>query len=250
MKISTRFAIVGAACAAAALAISIALGISGRQVERGIHKNRAAADIVESVAGLRYLSLEYARQPEARIEVQWASAYRSLGAVLGRAADFDSPEEQESVAQIREAYDNENHSVVLGYCYSARCPVFGQFKERERRVKSARSNVAEATQTETDARELRNRRETERNLAVAAVERRRTEEQDRQTELDLAAQETRDRQTDLDNAQTAARFVAPLGRWRRIEPRRSAMMRAELERVAKAHSLSRDTLEQVTKSLG
>jgi len=105
MKISTRFAIVGAACAAAALAIAIALGISGRQVERGIHKNRAAADIVESVAGLRYLSLEYARQPETRIEVQWASAYRSLGAVLGRAADFDSREEQESVAQIREAYD-------------------------------------------------------------------------------------------------------------------------------------------------
>jgi aminopeptidase N len=31
------------------------------------------------------------------------------------------------------------------------------------------------------------------------------------------------------NAQTAARFVAPLGRWRRIEPQRSAMMRAELD---------------------
>jgi aminopeptidase N len=52
------------------------------------------------------------------------------------------------------------------------------------------------------------------------------------------------------NAQTAARFVAPLGRWRRIEPRRSAMMRAELERIAAAPKLSRDTLEQVTKSLG
>jgi aminopeptidase N len=52
------------------------------------------------------------------------------------------------------------------------------------------------------------------------------------------------------NAQTAARFVPPLGRWRRIEPRRSAMMRAELERVAGAQKLSRDTLEQVTKSLG
>ncbi|MEJ5976980.1 aminopeptidase N [Novosphingobium sp. PS1R-30] len=52
------------------------------------------------------------------------------------------------------------------------------------------------------------------------------------------------------NAQTAARFVAPLGRWRRIEPKRSALMRAELERVAKAPKLSRDTLEQVTKSLG
>ena len=52
------------------------------------------------------------------------------------------------------------------------------------------------------------------------------------------------------NAQTAARFVAPLGRWRRIEPARSALMRAELERIAAAPALSRDTLEQVTKSLG
>jgi aminopeptidase N len=52
------------------------------------------------------------------------------------------------------------------------------------------------------------------------------------------------------NAQTAARFVPPLGRWRRIEPRRSGMMRAELERIAAAPGLSRDTYEQVTKSLG
>jgi aminopeptidase N len=52
------------------------------------------------------------------------------------------------------------------------------------------------------------------------------------------------------NAQTAARFVPPLGRWRRIEPGRSALMCAELERIAAAPSLSRDTLEQVTKSLG
>ena len=52
------------------------------------------------------------------------------------------------------------------------------------------------------------------------------------------------------NAQTAARFVAPLGRWRRIEPGRSAMMRQQLERIAAAPSLSRDVAEQVTKSLG
>jgi aminopeptidase N len=52
------------------------------------------------------------------------------------------------------------------------------------------------------------------------------------------------------NPQTAARFVAPLGRWRRIEASRAAMMRGELERIAAAPSLSRDTLEQVTKSLG
>ena len=51
------------------------------------------------------------------------------------------------------------------------------------------------------------------------------------------------------NAQTAARFVPPLGRWRRIEPGRAAIMRAELERIAGASGLSRDTFEQVTRSL-
>ena len=52
------------------------------------------------------------------------------------------------------------------------------------------------------------------------------------------------------NAQTAARFVAPLGRWKRIEPGRAALMRAELERILAAPKLSRDTFEQVSKSLG
>ena len=52
------------------------------------------------------------------------------------------------------------------------------------------------------------------------------------------------------NPQTAARFVPPLGRWRRIEPNRAAMMRGELERIAAAPALSRDTYEQVTRSLG
>ncbi len=52
------------------------------------------------------------------------------------------------------------------------------------------------------------------------------------------------------NAQTAARFVAPLGRWKRIEPGRSALMRAELERILAAPGLSKDTFEQVSKSLG
>ncbi len=52
------------------------------------------------------------------------------------------------------------------------------------------------------------------------------------------------------NAQTAARFVPPLGRWRRIEEGRSALMREALERIARAPKLSRDTFEQVTRSLG
>jgi aminopeptidase N len=52
------------------------------------------------------------------------------------------------------------------------------------------------------------------------------------------------------NPQTAARFVAPLGRWRRIEPARSALMRGQLERILAAPGLSKDTFEQVSKSLG
>ncbi len=51
------------------------------------------------------------------------------------------------------------------------------------------------------------------------------------------------------NPQTAARFVSPLGRWRRIEPGRAALMKGELERIAKADNLSRDTFEQVSRSL-
>ncbi|MCB2065531.1 MAG: aminopeptidase N, partial [Erythrobacter sp.] len=52
------------------------------------------------------------------------------------------------------------------------------------------------------------------------------------------------------NPQTAARFVPQLGRWRRIEPGRSALMKAELERIIAAPALSRDTYEQVSRSLG
>ena len=52
------------------------------------------------------------------------------------------------------------------------------------------------------------------------------------------------------NAQTAARFVPALGRWRKMEPARSALMREQLERIAAAPKLSRDTFEQVTRSLG
>ena len=52
------------------------------------------------------------------------------------------------------------------------------------------------------------------------------------------------------NAQTASRFVPALGRWRKMERGRSELMREQLERIAAAPKLSRDTFEQVTRSLG
>jgi aminopeptidase N len=51
------------------------------------------------------------------------------------------------------------------------------------------------------------------------------------------------------NPQIAARLVPPFGRWRRFEPKRSAMMRAALERIAATPGLSKDVYELVTKSL-
>jgi aminopeptidase N len=51
------------------------------------------------------------------------------------------------------------------------------------------------------------------------------------------------------NPLTAARMVAPLGRWRRFDVKRQALMKAQLERLAAAPDLSRDVLELVTKGL-
>jgi len=54
---------------------------------------------------------------------------------------------------------------------------------------------------------------------------------------------------DPKNPQTAAKMIPPLGRWRRFDEARAAMMRAELERILAQPGLSRDTTEQASKSL-
>jgi aminopeptidase N len=51
------------------------------------------------------------------------------------------------------------------------------------------------------------------------------------------------------NPLTAARLVPPLGRWRRFDSLRQALMKAQLERLASSNALSRDVRELVTKSL-
>ncbi|NIJ30309.1 aminopeptidase N [Sphingomonas insulae] len=51
------------------------------------------------------------------------------------------------------------------------------------------------------------------------------------------------------NPQTAAKLLPPLGRWRRFDEKRSALMRAELQRIVATPGLSRDLFEQASKSL-
>ncbi len=54
---------------------------------------------------------------------------------------------------------------------------------------------------------------------------------------------------DRRNPQVAARLLSALGRWRRFDSGRQAQMRGQLERVAAAPGLSRDSFEIATKSL-
>ncbi|MES2496290.1 MAG: aminopeptidase N [Pseudomonadota bacterium] len=51
------------------------------------------------------------------------------------------------------------------------------------------------------------------------------------------------------NPQTAAKLVPPLGRWRRFDEGRAALMKAELQRMVDTPGLSKDVFEQVSKSL-
>ncbi|WP_156257002.1 aminopeptidase N [Sandarakinorhabdus oryzae] len=51
------------------------------------------------------------------------------------------------------------------------------------------------------------------------------------------------------NPQSAARLAVPLGRWRRFDEARGALMRAELERIAGTSGISKDVLEMASRAL-
>ena len=56
-------------------------------------------------------------------------------------------------------------------------------------------------------------------------------------------------QLDPSNPQVAARIVAPLGQWRRMDEGRRALMKDELRRILAVRGLSTNTFEMVSKSL-
>ncbi|HET6185159.1 MAG TPA: aminopeptidase N [Acetobacteraceae bacterium] len=55
---------------------------------------------------------------------------------------------------------------------------------------------------------------------------------------------------DAMNPQVAARISTPLGQWRRVDPARQVLMRAELERIRGTAGLSKNTMEMVSRALG
>ncbi len=56
-------------------------------------------------------------------------------------------------------------------------------------------------------------------------------------------------QLDPTNGQVAARMVSPLGQWRRFDPARQGLMKAQLQRILDLPGLSRNTFEMASKSL-
>jgi len=52
------------------------------------------------------------------------------------------------------------------------------------------------------------------------------------------------------NPQSAARLTVPLGRWRRFDVARQALMCAQLQRIVAAPGVSRDVLEMASRALG
>jgi aminopeptidase N len=51
------------------------------------------------------------------------------------------------------------------------------------------------------------------------------------------------------NPQIAARLLTPLTKWKKYNPARQALMKAELERILAEPNLSKDVFEVVSKSL-
>jgi aminopeptidase N len=54
---------------------------------------------------------------------------------------------------------------------------------------------------------------------------------------------------DPTNGQVAARMVSPLGQWRRVDTPRQALMKAQLQRILDAPTLTSNTFEMASKSL-
>ncbi|WP_416909326.1 MAG: aminopeptidase N [Polymorphobacter sp.] len=52
------------------------------------------------------------------------------------------------------------------------------------------------------------------------------------------------------NPQSAARLAVPLGRWKRFDPARQALMRTQLERIVASPGVSKDVLEMASRALG
>ena len=101
MKIVTRFKLAELFCVALVAIIVAVLFSTTMAMQRELAKNKAAADILQAVTSLRYLSIEYALHHGARTRAQWQLRSESLGTGLLATPAFSTGEERALLRKLQ-----------------------------------------------------------------------------------------------------------------------------------------------------
>ena len=101
MKIVTRFKLAELFCVLLVAIIVAVLFSTTMAMKRELAKNKAAADILQAVTSLRYLSIEYALHHGARTRAQWQLRSESLGTGLLATPAFNGDEERKLLRELQ-----------------------------------------------------------------------------------------------------------------------------------------------------
>jgi len=84
--------------------IAHVLFLAMQQVRQELAKNETAGEIVDAVAVLRYLTLEYTLRHEERVQTQWQLKHASLAKLMARNVDFGGVEDLAIMDRLRETH--------------------------------------------------------------------------------------------------------------------------------------------------
>ena len=101
MKIVTRFKLAELFCVVLVAIIVAVLFSTTMAMQRELAKNKAAADILQAVTSLRYLSIEYALHHGARTRAQWQLRSESLSTGLLATPAFNGDEERKLLRELQ-----------------------------------------------------------------------------------------------------------------------------------------------------
>ncbi|MCM2565180.1 ATP-binding protein [Janthinobacterium kumbetense] len=101
MKIVTRFKLAQLFCVVLVAIIVAVLFSTTMAMQRELAKNKAAADILQAVTSLRYLSIEYALHHGARTRAQWQLRSESLSTGLLATPAFNGDEERKLLRELQ-----------------------------------------------------------------------------------------------------------------------------------------------------
>ena len=101
MKIVTRFKLAELFCVVLVAIIVAMLFSTTMAMQRELAKNKAAADILQAVTSLRYLSIEYALHHGERTRAQWQLRSESLSSGLLAAPAFSTDEERALLLKLQ-----------------------------------------------------------------------------------------------------------------------------------------------------